>query len=956
MRIQLFLIILLVAYTVPASDLTDVEFSTTLIDSGTVYLSCNIAISRVSSITVTRTTDTDAGGYPIADPAATGTTLSLLPESPGKLTATDIIDPEIPIYYYIIKEIVREDGSTYRTPSEQWIAVATPWCFSHGNVDGVPVSDRRYDTASHVNIHCTLRDFQTLVEWVNYRSTLIEHIKITTGLSPFFDSSSIGRITFSDSLIFPDYTVYNVFFESFEGYLCTGNLYKPHTGSPPYPAILCPHGHWKKGRFEHSGTVSVPNRCISLARMGCYVFSYDMVGYRDSYQLAHWFDGYEKLGVVMNDTLAMWGISSMGLMLLNGIRAVDFVLTLPDVDTTRIGMTGASGGGIATFFNTALDNRIGYPVPVNMTSTTHQGGCICCNAPALRYWTNNVEITACAAPRPLHLISASGDWTTATPKVEFPALQAIYDLYSRKNEVSNTHITANHNYNRESRESAYRFFGNRFFNLPDTMHYTEENFNTEYIDHLLVFKTYPHPEYAKPASELIGDLIAMRRNSFERFLPSDEETTAAFRNRYSGFLRHILSLDNLLPASLDTTVTGFHHLDSSYVIHLSLSNNHTGSAIPVTMHVPDSIDPVNDSVNIAFWVHDEGRSSLYSPEDNRYATLTSLVDNGCIVVSMDPFNTGEHIRILKNRRNLSFADYLQGIKENDTVPALALRSESAVLEAQSGVTESEMELDTSKVSGNFFISYNKTDCLLRIEDIYHVITFLQKSMAIKQLTCVGLGDAGLWCTIALTQTQRVNNAVLDLNGFNSNATKDYTERLFIPHLRAVGGFAGAAGFVNADKVLLFNSGDDSSNAATTKTIYRALSGSKFFFRTQWTLTSDDITTMIEEDDGFSRLTDKYRNWHAPPVESVEKDDGIDYFRICRNSDKKIVANYSISVSGATGSISIYNLSGMLLRKDRITSPKGRWVGHLNVAAAGIYCIRLQWGEASMSRKVTIIDK
>ena len=64
-----------------------------------------------------------------------------------------------------------------------------------------------------------------------------------------------------------------------------------------------------------------------------------------------------------------------------------------------------------------------------MVSHYMQGGDNCENAAGLRLDHSNMEFAAMAAPRPLLLISADGDWTRDTPRVEFPAIRAIYTLY-----------------------------------------------------------------------------------------------------------------------------------------------------------------------------------------------------------------------------------------------------------------------------------------------------------------------------------------------------------------------------------------------------------------------------------------------------------------------------------------------------------------------------------------------
>ena len=105
-----------------------------------------------------------------------------------------------------------------------------------------------------------------------------------------------------------------------------------------------------------------------------------MVGYADSTAIAH------RAG--FTDAEAELRLQSfMGLQTWNSIRALDFLLSLPDVDPERIGITGASGGGTQTFMLAAIDDRLAAAFPAVMVRTAMQGGCICenCSLPAGRH-------------------------------------------------------------------------------------------------------------------------------------------------------------------------------------------------------------------------------------------------------------------------------------------------------------------------------------------------------------------------------------------------------------------------------------------------------------------------------------------------------------------------------------------------------------------------------------------
>ncbi|MFB3905327.1 MAG: alpha/beta hydrolase family protein [Acidobacteriota bacterium] len=292
--------------------------------------------------------------------------------------------------------------------------------------------------------------YATLEQWLGRADEIRTHILASAGLWPMPGKAPLNpRLT--NPIVRGDYSVQAVSLEVWPEFYLVGNLYRPVGKPGPFPAILSAHGHWKAGRFENTELASVPGRAINFAKQGIVVFTYSMIGYNEMEPyIVHRFEQTKERQI--------WGFSPMGLQLWNSIRALDFLTSLPDVDPARIGMTGASGGGTQTFLLTAVDPRVRVAAPVNMISAHFQGGCVCENGPLLRLNCNNIEIGGLAAPRPLLMISTSGDWTKNTPEVEFPAVQKIYQLFGVGNRVSNVHLSYPHNYNKDSREAAYAWF------------------------------------------------------------------------------------------------------------------------------------------------------------------------------------------------------------------------------------------------------------------------------------------------------------------------------------------------------------------------------------------------------------------------------------------------------------------------------------------------------------------
>ena len=284
------------------------------------------------------------------------------------------------------------------------------------------------------------------------------------------------------------YVVQNIAIESFPGFYITGNLYLPEEPEDKNPAILCPHGHWENRRMSEE----VQKRCASFARMGAIVFAYDMVGYGDSHQVTH------------DIPIALL------LQTFDSKRVLDYLLSRPDVDPENIGITGASGGGTQTIVITAIDNRIKVSAPVVMVSAHFFGGCVCESGMPIHksknHQTNNVEIAALCAPRPMLLVSDGADWTRNTPRIEFPYIQKVYALYDAENRVENVHLPAErHDYGPNKRFPVYNFFANYLGlhsgRLPYHYGYDESFVTVLPTDALRVF----NEEHPIPANALKGN-------------------------------------------------------------------------------------------------------------------------------------------------------------------------------------------------------------------------------------------------------------------------------------------------------------------------------------------------------------------------------------------------------------------------------------------------------------------
>ena len=378
--------------------------------------------------------------------------------------------------------------------------------------------DSRNTYIPNVDTHFTPRTYKTLAEWEARKQALRTQILSAAGLLPLFPKNDLhpqifGRIQNRDC------TIEKVLLETLPGYYLAGNLYRPLAPAPGggYPAIISPHGHWSYGRLENTDIVSIPARAINLARQGFVVFSYDMVGYNDTIQTPHDFGD--------KPVEQLWGFGPFGLQLWNSIRAIDFIEKLPEVNPNMIGATGASGGATQTYNLAAVDDRIKFSAPANMVSLIMQGGGLCENAPGLRLDTNNVEVAAMMAPRPMIMSASTGDWTRNMRAEEYPAVRAIYDLYDKGGEVEMFFQDAPHNYNKPNREATYAFFGKRVLGATDASKLKERAIQMEKLQDMLVLHNRKLPDNAVTFAQLFDEWTRLAR-----------EQTSGFRERLTAAL------------------------------------------------------------------------------------------------------------------------------------------------------------------------------------------------------------------------------------------------------------------------------------------------------------------------------------------------------------------------------------------------------------------------------------
>lgn len=498
----------------------------------------------------------------------------------------------------------------------------------------------------------------TVAAWAERREEVRRRILVSLGLWPPPTLTPLEpRI--HGSIDRGDHTVEKVVFQSLPGFYVTGNLYRPREVRGRAPAVLFAHGHWADARlaempperlrqeiaaggerFEQGGRSIFQSLCVQLARMGCIVWQWDMLGDSDARQLTRELvHGFRTQRADMNAADA-WGLFSpraearlqnvMGLQTWNAIRSLDFVRSLPEVDPDRIACTGASGGGTQTMLLAAVDDRLALSYPVVMVSTAMQGGCTCENASLLRIGTGNVEFAALFAPKPQGMNTAN-DWTRELATKGFPELRRLYDLLGAGGSVvlqRGEHFP--HNYNAVTRSGFYTFLNERFrLGLPAPV--IEQDYEPLSRAELTVWdEAHPAPSSADPDFE--RELL--------RWLATDADAqvaaAAATAEGLDDLVRPAVEVLVGRSASSAGDVTWEVGEKTQAAGHLRidgvLRNTTHGEEVAVRW-----LWPGRDGGDVVIWLGDAGKDASADAEGRPLPAVADLLAQGTTVMSADLF-------------------------------------------------------------------------------------------------------------------------------------------------------------------------------------------------------------------------------------------------------------------------------------------------------------------------------
>jgi hypothetical protein len=572
----------------------------------------------------------------------------------------------------------------------------------------------------------------------------------------------------------PDYTVEKVYFESAPGFFVTGNLYRPKKVTGKVPGVLFAHGHWKDARlseatedavqkeiasgqekFARGGRSIFQSMCVQLARMGCIVWQWDMLSDSDSIQFSpKLIHGFAKQRPEMNTT-ENWGLFSpqaeahlqsvMGLQTWNSVRSLDFLLSLPEVDPTRIAMTGASGGGTQTMILAAIDPRLKLAFPAVMVSTAMQGGCTCENASLLRVNTGNIEFAALFAAKPLGMTTAN-DWTKEMPTKGFPELQKLYALLGKPENV----ILARgeqfpHNYNAVSRAAFFKWL-NEHFKLGPPEVAIEKDYEPLHRDQLTVWdKDHPAPKATGPDFE--RKLLRWFTDDADRQIRAAANSPDEFRKLIAPAVEVLIGRTYATAGDSEWNIT--EKVDrGDYLEMTGLVRNKTyNEELPVVWLYPKKWNG-----RVIVWLDDAGKSALFNrdaPAERVQPAIKQLLNSGATVLGADLLYQGEFL--------------------NDGEPLKQTRTVANKREAPA-----------------YTFGYNHALFAQRTHDILTLIKFIrtEKINSIPSPSSVAVAAFGhtgpLAAAARAVSGDAIDLAAIDTAGFRFAKLLDYRDPMFLP--------------------------------------------------------------------------------------------------------------------------------------------------------------------------------
>jgi dienelactone hydrolase len=269
-----------------------------------------------------------------------------------------------------------------------------------------------------------------------------------------------------------DYVVEKLVFESFPGYFVPTLLYRPKKSAGPRPALISPCGHSAVGK----AAPACQTLHVNLVRRGYVVLTYDPVGQGERSQFWDAAKGASRFNLVcgehavLGNPLYLLGTSLARYRIWDGIRAIDYLTSLPDANPRKIGCVGNSGGGTLTAYIAALDPRVAVAaiccyittLPRRMANRIQQDPDADPEQDIFGFVSHGIDhagLLALRAPRPTLVGAAREDFFPIEGAREsFAEAQRLYEIAGARDRLALAEVPGRHGLSLTLRTAVYRWF------------------------------------------------------------------------------------------------------------------------------------------------------------------------------------------------------------------------------------------------------------------------------------------------------------------------------------------------------------------------------------------------------------------------------------------------------------------------------------------------------------------
>ena len=427
------------------------------------------------------------------------------------------------------------------------------------------------------------------------------------------------------------YKIEKVIFESQPKFYVTASLYLPTRGRGPFPAILFPLGH-EEGAKAHDTWQQVLG---SFAQKGYVALAWDQIGQGERVQMYDTDFGESKVRrsttehTILGIQCLLTGDNLARYTIWDGIRALDYLLSRPEVDATRIGLTGNSGGGTHTAYLAALEDRIHVAAPsCFITSWTALLDTIGPQdaeqnlVPWIGAGLDHADFIYAFAPRPFLMLSAIRDFfSIGGARATYKEAQGVYTLMGVPEKLSMVEADDGHGYSKPRRLASYRWFGRWLKGVDDQEPEPEVVMATEEE----LFCT----EAGQVTVSLGGETVfTLNQKRAEQLRPKRPFTSEELRNRMRTLTAFEAPKNALVVKHYgEITRTG-------YRIEKLVYESEPGILIPSLLFVPEGGSARKPAM---IYVHGRGKSAAAAMGGE----LEQFVKAGLIVLAIDLRGMGE---------------------------------------------------------------------------------------------------------------------------------------------------------------------------------------------------------------------------------------------------------------------------------------------------------------------------